>query len=202
MLLTACRRSEAQRLLWEQVDLDDAVLGPWAGLPAALVKHKRFTRIPLSPAAVALLRWLPPRESRQFGEAALVFAGRANRPVGGWTDVRRALLREARVADGTLHDIRRTVVSTLGDRGWEPAVVDRLLNHAAAATMGGVMGVYQRSELWEQQRKAIEAWAEILLGEAARLQRRPLDRETWGFDQPFTEARIRRPRRARARAAA
>ena len=97
------------------------------------------TRIPLAPAAVALLRWLPARESRRLGEAVLVFAGRGNRPVGGWTDVRRALLRAAGVSDGTLHDIRRTVVSTLADHGWEPAVVDRLLGEGAAEVKTGVL---------------------------------------------------------------
>jgi hypothetical protein len=99
------------------------------------------------------------------------------------------------VDDGVLHDIRRTVVSTLGDRGWEPAVVDKVLNHAAAATLPGVMGVYQRSEQWEQQRKALEAWADLLMLEVARLKGSPLNRETWGFDEPFQDARIVRPGR-------
>jgi integrase len=202
MLLSGLRKAEVAGLCWPQVVLADAVLGPHIALPAVRVKNRRGTRQPLSPAAEALLRWLPVRESRRMGDADLVFAGRGNRPVGSWDLVKRELLRLARVPDGTLHDIRRTIVSTLGDHGWEPAVVDRVLNHAAAATMGGVMGVYQRSELWEQKRRALDAWAEILLGEAARLQRRPLDRETWGFDQPFTEARIRRSRRARSRARA
>lgn len=195
MLLTACRRSEAQRLLWEHVVLEDAAVGPHVLLPAVTVKHLRMTRIPLSPPAVALLRWLPVRASRAAGKAALVFAGRGNKAVAGWTDVRRALLRAAKVKDGWLHDIRRTVVSILADRGWEPAVVDRLLNHAASATMPGVMAVYQRSDLWEQQRRAIEAWAALLMEEVERQQKRPLSRETWGLEAPFEDIRIRRPRR-------
>lgn len=198
MLLTACRRSEAQRLLWEHVLLEDGSVGPHVLLPAVTVKHLRMTRIPLSPPAAALLRWLPVRETAKAGEARLVFAGRGNLPVGGWTDVRRALLRAARVKEGWLHDIRRTVVSILADRGWEPAVVDRLLNHAASATMPGVMAVYQRSELWDQQRRAVEAWADLLMAEVERQQKRPLSRESWGFEAPFEEVRIRRPRRRSA----
>lgn len=197
LLLTACRASEAQRLRWDYLRLQDSEKGPHVSLPATTVKHLRLTDIPLSPPAVAMLRWLPPRDSRRLGEADLVFAGRGNRPVGGWSQLLAALQREARVPDGILHDIRRTVVSTLADRGWEPAVVDRLLNHAASATMAGVMGVYQRSELWEQQRKAIEAWAELLIGEVGRLQRKPVDPETWGFDQPFEDVQIRRGRKPR-----
>jgi integrase len=198
MLLTACRRSEAQRLAWDYVVLAAEGLGPRVELPAARVKHLRATAIPLCPAAAALLRWLPPRESRRAGEAELVFAGRGNRPVGGWTDIRRALLVGAGVADGTLHDIRRTVVSTLADHGWEPSVVDRLLNHAASSTVGGVMAVYQRSEQWAQRRAAIEAWAALLFGEVDRLLGQPVSRESWGLDAPFEEARIKRARRRRA----
>ncbi|MDP3417906.1 site-specific integrase [Falsiroseomonas sp.] len=192
MLLTACRRSEAQRLRHEHLHLDDLVLGPHWEMEAGMVKHRRMTRVPLTSPGVALLRWLPPRETRRSGEADLVFAGRGNRPIGNWTDIRRALLAGSRIEEGTLHDIRRTVVSTLADHGWEPAVVDRLLNHAASATMPGVMRVYQRSEQWEQKRAALVAWMDLLMDEVGKLQGRPVDRDTWGFDQPFAEARIKR----------
>jgi integrase len=199
MLLSGLRKAEVAGLRAGYLVLDDVRLGAHMQLPAELVKNRRGTRQPLSAAAVALLRWLPPRESRRYGEADLVFAGRGNRPIGSWDLLKGELLRRAKVADGTLHDIRRTIVSTLGDHGWEPAVVDRVLNHAASATLPGVMAVYQRSELWEQKRRALDAWADLLLGEVARQQRRPLDRETWGFDEPFEEARIPRPRKAPAR---
>jgi integrase len=202
MLLTACRRSEAQRLRHEHVVLADDVLGPHVAIPAVTVKHLRLTRVPIPPAAVALLRWLPQRETKKAGAAELVFAGRGNRQVGGWTDILRALLRAAKVKEGWLHDIRRTVVTSLGDRGWDPTVVDRLLNHAASNTMTGVMAVYQRSEQWEQQRRAIEAWAELLLGEVARIEKVPLDRDAWGFTAPFQDARIRRARKPRKLAVA
>lgn len=201
MLLTGLRKAEVAAFRWDWIVLDDAVIGGHIDLPAPRVKNRRTTRQPLSEPAVALLRWLPPRESRRYGETELVFAGRANRQVGSWDLVKRALLREAGVDDGTLHDIRRTIVSTLGDHGWEPAVVDRVLNHAAGATMGGVMGVYQRSELWTQKRRALEAWAELLLGEVARIQKRELDRTTWGLDAPFTDVVIRRPKKSPVRRA-
>lgn len=197
LLLTAGRRTECAGLRWSQIIFEHPTLGSHYELQAAHVKHKRTTRVPLSATAVALLRWLPPRETRRAGETDLVFAGRGNRPIGGWTDVRRALLRAARVPDGTLHDIRRTVVSTLGDHGWEPAVVDRLLNHAGSATMSGVMAVYQRSELWDQQRRALDAWTDLLMNEVAKASRKEPGPGSWGFTEPFQDARISRPRRPR-----
>lgn len=194
MLLVGCRRSEAARVRWDHVHLDDAVRGAHVEIPAALVKHRRLTLVPLSPPAVALLRWLPPRTSRRFGDADLVFAGRANRPLGGWSGLLRKLLALAAVEEGWFHDIRRTVVSTLGDHGWDLAVVDRLLNHASSASMGGVLGVYQRSELWQQQRLAIDAWAELLLAEVGRLQGSAVQAGSWAPDAPFTEVVVRQVR--------
>jgi integrase len=194
ILLKACRRVEAQFVEWGHVHLDDAVIGPYWQQPAHLTKTDTPHRVPLSPPAVALLRWLPPRRSSEGEKAKLIFAGEGNRPVGSWTDVRRQMLSLAGVEQGTLHDIRRTVVSTLGHHGFDPQVVDTLLNHAAATTMGGVMGVYQRSDFWAQRRRAIEVWADLLMERVAARQKVALDRATWGFAEPFKEVRLKRPK--------
>ncbi len=82
MLLTGCRRSEAASMEWPHLRLDDPVLGPHWEQPGRLTKNKEPRRVPLSAPAVALLRWLPPRATEEAGVAALVFAGRGNRPVG------------------------------------------------------------------------------------------------------------------------
>ena len=180
MMLTGCRRIEAQKVEWDHLRLDEA---RWEQ-PGHLTKNSKPHRVPLSGPAIALLRWLPPRVG-----CPLVFPGRGGKTVGGWTDVRRALLERAGVDGGTLHDFRRTIVSALGDHGFDPQAADKLLNHAAGATMGSVMGVYQRSALWQPQVEAIETWTRLLLPDGAR------------FDEPFAEARIRRPGgRAAARA--
>lgn len=194
MLLTACRRIEAQKVAWDHIELDDPIIGANWQQPPHLTKNKLAHRVPLSPPAVALLRWLPPRATKASGEADLVFAGRGNGTVGGWTDIRRALLKGAGVDDGTLHDIRRTVVSALGDHGFDPQVADTLLNHSAATTMGGVMAVYQRSELWQKRRQAIELWAELLMGAVAARLKVPPGEAAWGLKQPFQDAKIIRPK--------
>jgi hypothetical protein len=59
-------------------------------------------------------------------------------------------------------------VSALGDQGFDPEVADKLLNHSAANTMSGVMGVYQRSELWLKRREAIEVWTGLLMAAVGR----------------------------------
>lgn len=198
MLLTGCRRIEAQRVEWSHIRLDDPVLGAHWLQPGERTKNHLPHRVPLSPPAVALLRWLPPRETKTSGRAPLIFAGRGNKAVGGWTDVRAALLRAAEVDAGTLHDFRRTMVSALGDHGFDPQVADSLLNHAASTTMGGVMGVYQRSDLWLKRREAMDLWADLVMQAVGEAQGKPVCRETWGFTAPFEDARIRRPRKPKA----
>jgi integrase len=202
MLLTGCRRAEAQLVEWAHLVLEDPVVGPHWNQPAPLTKNRKPHRVPLVPAAVALLRWLPARKPRRTGVSPLVFAGRGGKPVGDWTVIRRTMLERAGLDTGTLHDFRRTLVSELGDHGFDVQVADSLLNHSAAATMGGVMGVYQRSELWVKRVEALNRWADLLLEQVAALAKLPPGPAAWGFDQPFTEARIVRPERKGTRAQA
>ncbi|MFH5923805.1 tyrosine-type recombinase/integrase [Roseomonas xinghualingensis] len=200
MLLTGCRRIEAQKVQRAHLVLNDPTNGPYWAQPSHLVKNSLFHRVPLSGPAVALVSWLPDRGiDRHRDVSPLLFAGRGGKLVGDWTVIRRALLEGAGLTQGTLHDFRRTIVSTLGDNGFDPQVADSLLNHAAATTMSGVMSVYQVSEFWKKKRQAIDLWTRLLMKEVARLQGvKP--RDVWRFSEPFEDARIRRPERAGTRA--
>ena len=41
-------------------------------------------------------------------------------------------------------------------------VVEKLLNHHATGTLGGVVGVYNRFAYMDEMRDAVERWAHIL----------------------------------------
>lgn len=195
MLLTACRRVEAQKVQWDHIVLDDPITGPNWRQPAHLTKNHQPHRVPLSEPAVALLRWLPVRETKKAGESALIFAGRGGKPVGSWTRLVKAMRDGAGLDTGTLHDFRRTIVTALGDAGFDPQVADALLNHAAATTMGGVMSVYQRSELWMKRREAINCWTRLLMAAVERILQQPMPSD-WGFSGAFEDARIAAPQPA------
>lgn len=188
MLLTGCRRIEAQKVQWDHIVFEDSVRGSHWQQPGKLTKNGHSHRVPLTPVAVNLLRWVPRVEG-----SLLVFPGYRRRGegpglIGSWTDIRRALLEAAGVPSGTLHDFRRTIVSTLGDRGVDPVVVDKLLNHAAGATLSGVMGVYQRADFWQQRVRAAQTWEDLLMVEVERVRKKP-----WAFEEPFHDSRIVRP---------
>ena len=50
-------------------------------------------------------------------------------------------------------------VTAMADLGVDATVADRVLNHVGAGTMGTVKRVYQRSELLDQRRDALERWS-------------------------------------------
>jgi integrase len=58
----------------------------------------------------------------------------------------------------TVHDFRRTARTHLAALGLEPHVAERCLNHK----LKGVEGVYNRRDYFEERRRALEAWGQLL----------------------------------------
>ncbi len=59
--------------------------------------------------------------------------------------------------DWRTHDLRRTAASGMAALGFQPHVIERVLNHVSGA-QGGLVGVYQRHEYRQERRHAIMAW--------------------------------------------
>lgn len=193
MLLTASRRSEAARVRRSRLLLSEPGQPPYWLHVGGTTKNRQEYRSPLSRPAVALVNWLPDRSTSTTPEdAGLLFAGRGGKVVSSWSSVAAALRGLTGLSTGTFHDFRRTIVSTLGDHGFDPVTTDKLLNHSASATMSGVMGTYQQSEMLKKRAEATELWADQLFGAIDKVLGKPVSRETWGFDEPFEEAAIRR----------
>ncbi|WP_417879532.1 tyrosine-type recombinase/integrase [Vibrio sp.] len=58
-----------------------------------------------------------------------------------------------------LHDLRRTFSTHLNNMGIQPHIIESLLGHS----IGGVAGVYNRSQYLEQKRKALDLWVSKLM---------------------------------------
>jgi integrase len=117
--------------------------------------------VPLSVTAVAILK-----ARRQGGDLVLPATSRDGKgiaQVSGWNWLKRELDQRSGVAGWRLHDFRRSLVSIMAEKaGGDVAVLDSLLNHAASATRGGVIGVYQRAILVEPMRKVMTLWDDLL----------------------------------------
>ena len=157
-------------MLWSELDLDaDAPL--WT-IGKDRTKNGLPHDVPLSSAAVAILRGIPRRDDRDF-----VF-GSSNGPFQGWSnakaalDARMAAALKAERGDGAklspwrLHDIRRTVATRLGDQGALPHVVEAILNHISGHR-AGVAGIYNRAIYAAEKREALDKWADTVAANGA-----------------------------------
>jgi integrase len=157
LILTGQRREEIGGMLWDELDLE---AGLWS-IGSARTKNRKAHDVPLSPAAVAILRAIPRREGREyvFGAGAGAFQG--------WSNSKSAL--DARIAQAggkgspwRLHDIRRTVATRLGDMKVLPHVVEAVLNHISGHK-AGVAGIYNRAVYAAEKREALDRWAQRVL---------------------------------------
>jgi integrase len=56
-----------------------------------------------------------------------------------------------------VHDLRRTAASGMASLGFQPHIIERVLNHVSGA-QGGLVGVYQRYEYIDDRKRALFAW--------------------------------------------
>jgi integrase len=148
LLLTGARRGEVQSMRWANINL---ATGVWVK-PSSSTKQGHEHRVPISPAAVALLRDIKPK----------IFPGEFVFPMDGnyrkdirvtWRLARKVLGRpELRV-----HDLRHTFASILASAGLSLPVIGALLGHTQAAT------TQRYSHLFDDTlRKATEQVAEVV----------------------------------------
>jgi integrase len=147
LLLTGQRRNEIGLLQWSEVNL----AAKHITLPAERCKNGREHTLPLSSQALAILDRLPHRNSSPF-----VFGDK------GFQDWhRRKQLLDERISfsDWTLHDLRRTAATMMGELGVLPHVIENALNHRSGHKRG-VAGVYNHSMMTNAVRDALQRWAD------------------------------------------
>ena len=162
-LLMPARIGEIGSMRWADVDLDRGI---WTQ-PGQITKNGDSHKLPLPPAAAALLR------EHRAGTASSkpidpVWLGPSQgRPFNAWAGLLRHVRNESGIANWSWHDIRRTVVSHLAEHGVAESVADGLLNHRQSATRSGVLGVYQRSNRHSERAEALALWARLVERAAA-----------------------------------
>ena len=152
LLATACRRSEAAGLRFEELTGSD-----WT-LPSARNKVAKVLVRPLSALALKIIDTTP-RFSSEF-----VFST-GTRPLAAFSRFKRRLDEASGVSNWTLHDLRRTSRSLLARAGVTSEVAERCLGHV----LGGVEGTYNRHTYAVEMRRAYEMLSAPLRGrESAR----------------------------------
>lgn len=152
LILTGVRRNEARMAKWTEIDTAGAV---WT-IPGARTKTGRVHRVPLTPAALAVLD----EAKRSRCREGFVFCGARGARVTE-TGLRDILKAHADGAAGTVHGFR----STFRDWCGENSVAQELAEAALAHVAGKTERAYARSDLLERRRPVMDAWAGHLAGE-------------------------------------
>lgn len=144
-ILTAARSGEVRGATWEEIDLDARA---WI-IPAGRMKAKKEHRVPLSDAALALLRAMPRLDD-------LVFPGtRSGRPLSDMSLT--AVLRRMGRGDLTAHGFRSTFRDWASELTAYPADVAEM---ALAHTIKNpVEAAYRRGDLFEKRARLMADWA-------------------------------------------
>jgi integrase len=126
LLLTGARRGEVLGATWDQFDL---AAGVWVK-PASATKQGRLHRIPLSVAAIQLLRDM---QSKADGPALFPGRGR-DAPQTTLKKFWAAICRDAGIQGVRLHDVRHSYASLLAGAGLSLPTIGALLGHSSPAT--------------------------------------------------------------------
>jgi integrase len=161
LLLTGQRRDEVAEMKWREIDLEE---GAWS-LPKERCKNGKAHAVDLCPEAVRLLDPIGNAAVSRLRQGAgdFVFSTTGTTPVCGFSAVKRRI--DARMQEilgdkfqpWRIHDLRRTAASGMAALGFQPHVIERVLNHVSGA-QGGLVSVYQRHEYRDERKRAIMAW--------------------------------------------
>jgi integrase len=150
VILTASRTSEAIGATWREIG--DLKAAAWT-VPKDRIKAGREHRVPLSPAAIAILR-----EQQKIGHApdAFVFpGGKRGRALS--TNAMLALLKRMGRTDITPHGFRSTFRDWAAEKTNYPReVAEMALAHAVSDK---VEAAYRRGDLFEKRRQLMSDWA-------------------------------------------
>ena len=164
VILTAARSGEARSIEWSEVDLEGAI---WT-VPASRMKARVGHRVPLSNRAVEILR----EQRKLHAKADLVFPA----PRGGvLSDMALTkFLRDHKAPSSdpgriaTAHGFRSSFRDWASEHGYARDLAERALAHTIN---NQAEAAYHRTDLLEQRRAMMEAWAEHVAGngQAARV---------------------------------
>jgi integrase len=146
LICTGQRRSEVTQIKWSEIDLKNKL---WS-LPREHTKSDRLHEVPLNSLAIQILNKIP-----KIGD--LVFSTDGKTLYGGFSKAKRRLNSVIQIQDWRLHDLRRTMASSLARLNVPVHVLSKLLNHSPSSTQG-VTAIYNRHGYLDEKRNALDIW--------------------------------------------
>jgi integrase len=158
ILLTATRRNEANFIKRSEI-----IETEWT-IPASRYKTKIDHLIPLSQAALSQIdgkKGSTPSVPPLADPKGFIFTLNGSQAIGGLTRHKHGVDKASGVTGWTIHDLRRTARSLMSRAGVNADIAERCLGHV----IGGVRGIYDRHEYFEEKKRAFE----LLAGQIERI---------------------------------
>lgn len=147
-ILTAARTGEVIGATWSEIDMDKAI---WT-IPAERMKARRDHRVPLSDAALSLLKSLP-RDSQ--GDFVFISTMLKGQPISNMAMLK--ILKLMKRDDLTVHGFRSTFRDWAAETTSYPdTVVEMALAHAVG---NAVEAAYRRGDLFEKRTRLMADWS-------------------------------------------
>ena len=151
LILTACRTGEVIGARWGEINIGEAV---WT-VPAERGKSGRQHRVPLSPAALAVIQAMQEERATESDDAFVFLGGKRGRPLSDMAI--RGLLRRMGRSDFTVHGFRSTFRDWSAERTNYPReVAEMALAHVIS---DAVEAAYRRGDLFQKRRRLMNEWA-------------------------------------------
>lgn len=148
LILTAARSGEVRGATWSEINFSTCV---WT-VPGIRMKAGNEHRVPLSDAAMALLRSVPVVEGCE-----LIFPGTRGQPLSDMT--MSAVMRRMKI-DAVPHGFRSTFRDWVGEKTHHPR---ELAEQALAHTLESkVEAAYRRGDGLEKRRRMMQDWADYI----------------------------------------
>jgi integrase len=153
LILTGQRRTEIGSLKWDYIKNDRLTL------PPAVTKNGREHSFPLGTLAISTLNSQSASARQRSATYLFPAHGKPEGSFKGWSNSLSRLHKLSTTSDWTLHDLRRTFATNLAALNVPIHVTEKLLNHISGTT-GGLVGIYQRHQYWDEQVDALRRWEE------------------------------------------
>ena len=165
LLLTGQRRGEVSGMRWDELRNLETEHPIWE-IPGERTKNHRPHIVPVSPQVAQIIHALPKN-------GPYVFSTTGTTPVSGFSkakaridcqieDIQRAN-GEPSIQPWTLHDLRRTMVTSLNEHiRTAPHVVEAIVNHITGPAKGGIAGIYNRALYLDERRAALCDWGQYV----------------------------------------
>jgi integrase len=149
LMLTGQRRSEIGGLRWSEIDLRQGQIN----LPGERTKNGHPHFVPLSEPVREIIAAQQHIRDHVFGR------GDSADGFAGWSAAKAALdERLPGMPHWSLHDLRRTMATGMGELGVQPHIIEAAINHQSGHK-AGVAGTYNRANYHAERKVALDKWA-------------------------------------------